>query len=46
MQYEGDILCLQEVSRDVYETYLGPVLAARGYRGVYANKISQHTAIG
>ena len=46
LQYEGDILCLQEVSRDVYETYLAPLLAARGYRGVYANKISQHTAIG
>ena len=45
-QYHADVLCLQEVSRHVFETYLEPVLATRGYQGVYANKMTPHTPIG
>ena len=45
-QYHADVLCLQEVSRHVFESYLEPVLAARGYHGVYANKMTPHTPIG
>ena len=45
-QYHADVLCLQEVSRHVFESYLEPVLATRGYHGVYANKMTPHTPIG
>ena len=46
MGYNSDVLCLQEVSQDVYDTYLEPVLRSKGYSGVYSNKISPHTKIG
>jgi mRNA deadenylase 3'-5' endonuclease subunit Ccr4 len=46
MGYSADVLCLQEVSQDVYDTYLEPVLRSKGYSGVYSNKISPHTKIG
>lgn len=44
--YGAEVICLQEVSRDVYDAYLLPLLRASGYEGVYANKVSQHTPIG
>jgi mRNA deadenylase 3'-5' endonuclease subunit Ccr4 len=44
--YGADVICLQEVSRDVYDSYLLPLLTASGYDGVYANKVTKHTPIG
>lgn len=38
LAYHPDIVCLQECGRDVFRSYLLPVMKAAGYDGVYMNK--------
>ncbi|KAK7200750.1 Endonuclease/Exonuclease/phosphatase family [Novymonas esmeraldas] len=38
LAYHADLVCLQECGRDVFQSYLLPVLRACGYDGVYCNK--------
>lgn len=38
LQYQGDIVCLQEVDRDVFEGLLKPCLSAHRYQGYYSEK--------
>jgi 2',5'-phosphodiesterase len=38
LAYHADLLCLQECGRDVFQSYLLPVMKAAGYDGVYMNK--------
>jgi mRNA deadenylase 3'-5' endonuclease subunit Ccr4 len=38
LQYQGDIVCLQEVDRDVFDGLLKPCLTAHGYQGYYSEK--------
>ncbi|KPI90472.1 hypothetical protein ABL78_0402 [Leptomonas seymouri] len=38
LAYHTDLVCLQECGRDVFQTYLLPVMKAAGYDGVYMNK--------
>jgi len=38
LQYQGDIVCLQEVDRDVFDGLLQPCLKAHGYQGYYSEK--------
>ena len=41
---KADILCLQEVDLNIYETLLRPVLEANGYQGFFSNKVSSASA--
>jgi len=36
--YNADVLCLQEVDREVYDDYFAPLLAAAGLDGTFAKK--------
>ena len=38
LQYQGDIVCLQEVDRDVFDDLLQPCMQAHGYQGYYSEK--------
>lgn len=38
LAYHTDIVCLQECGRDVFRSYLLPVMKAAGYDGAYINK--------
>ncbi|KAG5493956.1 hypothetical protein JKF63_01788 [Porcisia hertigi] len=38
LAYHADLVCLQECGRDVFHSYLLPVMRACGYDGVYWNK--------
>merc|ERR1711862_545074 len=38
LQYRPDVLCLQEVDKDVFERLLQPVLGAHHYEGYYSQK--------
>ena len=41
LSYNADILCLQEVDLNIYESLLRPVFEARGYQGFFSNKVSK-----
>jgi mRNA deadenylase 3'-5' endonuclease subunit Ccr4 len=38
IKYQSDIVCLQEVDRDVFNCLLRPCLEAHGYQGYYSEK--------
>ncbi|KPA82271.1 hypothetical protein ABB37_03379 [Leptomonas pyrrhocoris] len=38
LAYHADLVCLQECGRDVFQSFLLPVMRAAGYDGVYMNK--------
>lgn len=40
-QYDADVLCLQEVQQDHYETQMKPALQALGYQCVYKKRTGQ-----
>ena len=41
LSYNADILCLQEVDLNIYESLLRPVFEAHGYQGFFSNKVSK-----
>ncbi len=43
MNYDADILCLQEVDMAQYEDYFLTHLSAQEYEGVYSPKTKAHT---
>eukprot|EP00536_Pseudo-nitzschia_multiseries_P006350 jgi/Psemu1/286407/fgenesh1_pg.133_\ len=40
LNYQADVICLQEVDGSVYEAFLQPVFWTLGYDGYYSNKAS------
>eukprot|EP00286_Rhodomonas_abbreviata_P015561 CAMPEP_0181332270 /NCGR_PEP_ID=MMETSP1101-20121128/24995_1 /TAXON_ID=46948 /ORGANISM="Rhodomonas abbreviata, Strain Caron Lab Isolate" /LENGTH=579 /DNA_ID=CAMNT_0023441885 /DNA_START=16 /DNA_END=1755 /DNA_ORIENTATION=+ len=38
VQYNADMICLQEVTPHIYTTYMEPQMRANGWTGVYCNK--------
>eukprot|EP00960_Hanusia_phi_P008467 241564-Hanusia_phi.AAC.1 len=40
LQYNAEIICLQEVCAELYDKYIEPTMKAAGYTGIYTNKIS------
>ena len=39
LSYNADILCLQEVDLNIYESLLRPVFEAHGYESFFSNKV-------
>jgi len=40
LAYRPDVVCLQEVDSDVFESLFRPVMESQGYQGYYSNKAS------
>eukprot|EP00288_Rhodomonas_lens_P018868 CAMPEP_0177698978 /NCGR_PEP_ID=MMETSP0484_2-20121128/5338_1 /TAXON_ID=354590 /ORGANISM="Rhodomonas lens, Strain RHODO" /LENGTH=580 /DNA_ID=CAMNT_0019210125 /DNA_START=12 /DNA_END=1754 /DNA_ORIENTATION=+ len=38
IQYDADVICLQEVTPHAYKTYMEPVMRQAGWTGVFCNK--------